>query len=198
MTCRIVVLASGTGSLFKALLDAQDETYVVEALVTDNPAAGAIAHANAAAIEVRVVSPEDFADRPEWDQALTAAIREFKPVLVVSAGFMRVLGTDTLHAFPDRIINTHPALLPQFPGAHAVRDAIAAGATESGSTVHVVDAGVDTGPVIAQEAVTVLPGDDESTLHERIKIVERRLLVDVVRRIARNGLTVHDRKVLLP
>ena len=198
MTCRIVVLASGTGSLCKALLDAQDAIYVVEALVTDNPDAGAIAHAQAAGIEVRVVSPADFADRGEWDQALTAAISEFKPVLVVSAGFMRVLGQDTLQAFPDRIINTHPALLPKFPGAHAVRDALAAGATETGSTVHVVDAGVDTGPVIAQESVPVFPDDDETSLHERIKVVERRLLVDVVRRIAMHGLTVQDRKVTLP
>lgn len=198
MTCRIVVLASGTGSLCKALLDAQDATYVVEALVTDNPDAGAIAHAQAAGIEIRVVSPMDFADRSEWDQALTAAISEFKPVLVVSAGFMRVLGQDTLQAFPDRIINTHPALLPKFPGAHAVRDALAAGATETGSTVHVVDAGVDTGPVIVQESVPVFPDDDETSLHERIKVVERRLLVDVVRRIAMHGLTVQDRKVTLP
>lgn len=198
MTCRIVVLASGTGSLFKALLDAQDDTFTVAALVTDNPDAGAIAHADAAGVEVRVVSPKDFADRDEWDEALTAAIAEFKPVLVVSAGFMRVLGRDTLHAFPDRIINTHPALLPAFPGAHAVRDALAASATQTGSTVHVVDAGVDTGPVIAQEPVAVLPADDEAALHERIKVVERRLLVDVVRRIAVHGLTVNDRKVTLP
>lgn len=198
MTCRIVVLASGTGSLFKALLDAQDHNFSVAALVTDNPTAGAIAYAEQAGVEARVVSPRDFADRAEWDQALTAAISEFKPVLVVSAGFMRVLGHDTLHAFPDRIINTHPALLPAFPGAHAVRDALAAGATRTGSTVHVVDAGVDTGPVIVQETVEIQPGDDEVTLHERIKIVERRLLVDVVRRIALHGLAVHDRKVTLP
>ena len=198
MTCRIVVLASGTGSLFKALLDAQDDTFTVAALVTDNPDAGAIAHADAAGVEVRVVSPKDFADRDEWDEALTAAIAEFKPVLIVSAGFMRVLGHDTLQAFPDRIINTHPALLPAFPGAHAVRDALAASATQTGSTVHVVDAGVDTGPVIAQEPVAVLPADDEAALHERIKVVERRLLVDVVRRIAVHGLTVNDRKVTLP
>lgn len=198
MTCRIVVLASGTGSLFKALLDAQDHTFTVAALVTDNPSAGAIAHAEAAHVEVRVVSPRDFADRAEWDEALTAAITEFKPTLIVSAGFMRVIGHDTLHAFPDRIINTHPALLPAFPGAHAVRDALAAGVTRTGSTVHVVDAGVDTGPMIVQEAVDINPADDEAALHERIKVVERRLLVDVVRRIALHGLTVHDRKVTLP
>lgn len=198
MTCRIVVLASGTGSLFNALLEARDDTYDVVALVTDNPAAGAIGIAGRADIEVRVVDPANFGDRTEWDEALTAAIEEFKPALVVSAGFMRVLGADTLHSFPDRIINTHPALLPAFPGAHAVRDALAAGAVETGSTVHIVDAGVDTGPVIVQEAIAIQPNDDAASLHERIKVVERRLLVDVVRRIARHGLSVHDRKVTLP
>lgn len=198
MTCRIVVLASGTGSLFNALLDARDDTFEIAALVTDTPKAGAIAIANRAGVEVRVVDPANFGDRGEWDEALTAAIEEFAPALVVSAGFMRVLGADTLATFPDRIINTHPALLPAFPGAHAVRDALAAGATETGCSVHVVDAGVDTGPVIVQEAVAVLPADDEAALHERIKVVERRLLVDVVRRIAMHGLTVHDRKVTLP
>lgn len=197
MSCRVVVLASGTGSLLKALLDARDDTYEIAALVTDNPDAGAIRHARAGDVEIRVVAPSSFGDRDEWDAAVTAAIGEFKPTLVVSAGFMRILGADTLQAFPNRIINTHPALLPAFPGAHAVRDALAAGVGETGSTVHVVDSGVDTGPVIAQEAVPVLAGDDEVTLHERIKQVERRLLVDVVRRIARYGLTVHDREVTL-
>ncbi len=197
MTCRLVVLASGTGSLFKALLDARNDDYVVEALITDVPTAGALVHARNAGVEVRVVEPSNFTDRAEWDQALTAAIEEFKPTLVVSAGFMRILGADTLQAFPDRIINTHPALLPAFPGAHAVRDALAAGVRETGSTVHVVDAGVDTGPIIAQTPVAVLDSDDEASLHERIKEAERALLVDVVRRIAQHGLTVHDRKVTL-
>lgn len=197
MSCRVVVLASGTGSLFNALVGAQGADFVVVALVTDQPKAGALTHATRAGIDIRVVSPTDFADRSEWDQALTAAISEFKPTLVVSAGFMRILGEDTLHAFPDRIINTHPALLPAFPGAHAVRDALAAGVQETGCTVHVVDAGVDTGPIIAQVQVPVLAGDDEATLHERIKTAERELVVDVVRRIAQHGLTVHDRKVTL-
>ena len=191
MTCRLVVLASGTGSLFSALLEACDDTYVVEALVTDVPTAGALAIARSGGIETRIVDPANFADRTEWDQALTASIQEFKPTLVVSAGFMRILGHDTLQAFPNRIINTHPALLPAFPGAHAVRDALAAGVTETGCTVHVVDEGVDTGPVIVQEAVAVLPGDNEAVLHERIKMVERRLLVDVVRQVALG-------KVILP
>ena len=197
MTLRVVVLASGTGSLFKSLLDARDDAYDVVALVTDNPAAGAIAHAIADEVEVNVVELTNFADRAEWDEALTGAIEQHKPDLVVSAGFMRVLGAATLETFPNRIINTHPALLPNFPGAHAVRDALAAGAQESGSTVHLVDAGVDTGPVIVQEAVAVDASDDEASLHERIKIVERRLLVDVVKNIALHGMSVHDRKVTL-
>lgn len=198
MSLRVVVLASGAGSLFNALLDARDGSYEIAGLVTDNPQARVIGIAEAAGVEVRVVEPANFFDRDEWNLALAATIAEFKPELIVSAGFMRILGADVLAQFPDRIINTHPALLPLFPGAHAVRDALAAGATRTGSTVHVIDAGVDTGPVIAQEAIEVQPADDEASLHERIKVVERRLLVDVVRRIARHGLTVHDRKVTLP
>lgn len=190
MTCRLVVLASGTGSLFAALLDARDDDYVVEALITDVPTAGALSIARNAGVETRVVDPSNFADRAEWDEALTASIQEFKPTLVVSAGFMRILGQDTLHAFPNRIINTHPALLPAFPGAHAVREALAAGVTETGCTVHVVDAGVDTGPVIVQETVPVSPDDNEAVLHERIKTVERRLLVDVVRNFAQGKVTL--------
>ncbi len=197
MALRLVVLASGTGSLMRALLAARDGSFDVAALITDVPDAGAIAIAEDAGLEVRVVRRDDFADRVEWDEALAGAIGEFHPDLVVSAGFMRILGAAVLADFPDRIINTHPALLPAFPGAHAVRDALAAGVSETGCTVHVVDAGVDTGPVIRQERVPVQPGDDEATLHERIKSVERRLLVDVVRAIAAHGLTVHDRKVTI-
>lgn len=187
MTCRIVVLASGTGSLFDALLESRDGSYDVVALVTDVSTAGAVSIARKAGIETSVVEPMNFADRTEWDEALTAAIEQFTPDLVVSAGFMRILGSDTLAAFPGRIINTHPALLPSFPGAHAVRDALAAGVAETGATVHVVDAGVDTGPVIVQEAVSILPGDSEASLHERIKVIERRLLVGVVKRFASEG-----------
>lgn len=194
MALRVVVLASGTGSLARALIEAQDGSYVVAALVTDNPKAGAITHAVAAGVEVRVVELVNFTDRGEWDEALAGAIGEFRPELVVSAGFMRVLGPAVLADFSDRIINTHPALLPAFPGAHAVRDALAAGVAETGCTVHVVDAGVDTGPVIRQEALPVVPSDDEATLHERIKVIERRLLIDVVKDIAAHGLTVHDGK----
>lgn len=197
MTLRVVVLASGTGSLFRSLIEGRDGSYEIAALVTDNPAAGALDIAAASGIEARTVELGNFADRAEWNEALAGALKEFHPDLIVSAGFMRVLGEAVLTAFPNRIINTHPALLPAFPGAHAVRDALEAGVHETGSTVHVVDAGVDTGPVIAQEAVAVLAGDDEATLHERIKGVERRLLVDVVTRIAKHGLAVHDRKVTI-
>lgn len=192
MSLRVVVLASGTGSLCRALIDAQDEHFDVVAVISDVAGAGALAHGEAAGIETRTVELSSFSDRAEWDVALAAAIAEFRPSLIVSAGFMRVLGASVLKAFPQRIINTHPALLPAFPGAHAVRDALAAGVARTGCTVHVVDAGVDTGPVIVQEAIDIRPEDDETTLHERIKAVERRLLVDVVRRIAQHGLTVHD------
>ena len=197
MKLQVVALASGTGTLFSALLAGRDDSYEVAALVTDNATAGVIGIAQVQGIPVRVVAPADFAQRDAWDQALASAIAEFSPGLVVSAGFMRVLAASTLAAFPDRIINTHPALLPLFPGAHAVRDALAAGVRESGCTVHVVDAGIDTGPIIAQESVAVLSTDDEAALHERIKTVERHLLVDVVTRIAKHGLAVHDRKVTI-
>lgn len=177
-----MVLASGSGTLFQALIDAPERGSVFEisGLVTDQPSAAAIGRAAQAGIPIAVIALADFESRADWNSAMADAIATYEPDFVVSAGFMRVLAEPVLGRFAGRIINTHPALLPAFPGAHAVRDALAAGATETGSTVHFIDAGVDTGPVITQEAVTVLPGDDESSLHERIKIVERRLLVDVV------------------
>jgi phosphoribosylglycinamide formyltransferase 1 len=142
-----------------------------------------------------VVRVEDHADRSSWDAALTEAVAAFTPDFVVSAGFMKILGPRFLEKFPT--VNTHPALLPAFPGAHAVRDALAYGVRMTGCTVHLVDAGVDTGPVIAQAAVEVRNDDDESSLHERIKSVERALLVDVVGRMARDGWVVDGRKVTL-
>jgi phosphoribosylglycinamide formyltransferase-1 len=182
VTARIVVLASGSGTLFQALIDAPERGSVFEisGLVTDQPSAAAIGRAAQAGIPIAVIALGDYESRADWNSAMADAIATYEPDFVVSAGFMRVLAEPVLSRFAGRIINTHPALLPAFPGAHAVRDALAAGATESGSTVHFIDAGVDTGPVITQEAVAVLPGDDEASLHERIKIVERRLLVDVV------------------
>lgn len=179
---RVVVLLSGTGSLCSALLSATDDPAypaTVVAVGADREAAG-LEHARRRGIPVFVCALGDHHDRPQWDRALAAAIGAHEPDLVVSAGFMKIVGPAVLEAFGGRLINTHPALLPAFPGAHAVRDALAAGATVTGSTVHVVDAGVDTGPVLAQREVAVLPGDDEATLHERIKSVERELLVQTV------------------
>jgi phosphoribosylglycinamide formyltransferase-1 len=135
----------------------------------------------------------DYPSRWEWDVAIAEEIASYKPDLVVAAGFMKILGAPTLDAFP--VLNTHPALLPSFPGAHGVRDALAHGVKVAGCTVMLADAGVDTGPIVAQEAVPVLPDDDEAALHERIKTVERRLLVDIVGRMAREGWTVSGRIV---
>lgn len=184
MAIRVVVLASGTGSLLKALIDAQDSSFEVVALVTDNPEAGAIGHAATAGVQVAVIAPNDFESRSAWDLALADCIDFYQPDLVVSAGFMRIIGEVGVSRFAGRLINAHPALLPMFPGAHAVRDALVAGVKETGSTVHFVDSGVDTGPVIVQKSVAVIDGDDESSLHERIKVVERDLLVEVVKDFA--------------
>jgi phosphoribosylglycinamide formyltransferase 1 len=136
-------------------------------------------------------------DRAAWDAALADAVAAHDPDLVVSAGFMKVLGPAFLARFGGRTVNTHPALLPAFPGAHAVSDALAYGVRVTGCTVHLVDAGVDTGPILAQEAIPVLDGDDEAALHERIKVVERRLLVDVLAAMATRGVTWTGRKARL-
>ncbi|GIG26276.1 phosphoribosylglycinamide formyltransferase [Cellulomonas denverensis] len=197
-TGRLVVLISGTGSNLAALLAAQqDPAYParVAGVVSDRADAGGLEHARRAGVPTAVVAPADFADRAAWDRGMAEAIAVFTPDLVVSAGFMRILGAPVLERWPDRVVNTHPALLPSFPGAHAVRDALAYGAKVTGSTLHVVDAGTDTGPVIAQVAVPVEPGEDEAALHERIKVAERAMLVEWVGRIAAGGLSVDGRVV---
>ncbi len=176
---KLVVLASGSGTLFQSLIDSRDELGIsIDALISDVPC-GANDRAKNAGIIFELVPMLD--DRVEWDQNLCAVLKKFSPDLIVSAGFMRIIGPAVLAEFQGRIINTHPALLPLFPGAHAVRDALAAGATETGSTIHFVDSGMDTGPVIAQQAIDILPTDTEESLHERIKKVERELLVNTVR-----------------
>jgi phosphoribosylglycinamide formyltransferase 1 len=182
---RVVVLLSGTGSLCAALLEATDDPgypATVVAVGGDREAPG-LEHARRRGIPTFVRALRDHPDRAAWDRALAGAIADHEPDLVVSAGFMKIVGPAVLEAFGGRLINTHPALLPAFPGAHAVRDALAAGVEVTGSTVHLVDAGVDTGPVLAQREVPVRPGDDEARLHERIKAVERELLVDTVARL---------------
>ncbi|NLG54114.1 MAG: phosphoribosylglycinamide formyltransferase [Rhodococcus sp.] len=199
-TARVVVLASGTGSLLKALLDAAGATdYPAEVvgLVVDRDCA-ALAHAADHSVPQTQVNLSGYSDRAEWDVALADAVAVFEPDFVVSAGFMKILGPEFLGRFAGRIINTHPALLPSFPGAHAVADALAYGVTLTGSTVHLVDDGVDTGPILAQEAVAVLPDDDEASLHERIKTVERRLLVDIVAAVAKRGVLTDGRKAVIP
>ncbi|MGH3516854.1 MAG: phosphoribosylglycinamide formyltransferase [Haloechinothrix sp.] len=197
---KIVVLASGSGTLLQALLDATRQPGYpakIMAVCADRDDVGALRRAEQAEVPHFVVRLADHPDRAAWDAALTKAVAAYEPDLVVSAGFMKILGDEFLARFESQVINTHPALLPAFPGMRAVADALAAGVKVTGSTVHFADAGVDTGPIIAQEAVTVEPDDDEASLHERIKAVERRLLVDVVAKLARHGCTVTERKVSL-
>ncbi len=191
---RLVILASGAGSLTRAVLAAvADETVRarVVGIVSDRFDAGVLDVAGVSAVPAAVVSPWAHADRPDWDLAMADTLRCLSPDWVVSLGFMRILGPATLDAFPDRILNTHPALLPAFPGVHAVRDALARGVAVTGCSVHLVDAGVDTGPVIRQAVVEVLDDDDEASLHERIKVVERRVVVEVLAELTRVGLVVH-------
>jgi phosphoribosylglycinamide formyltransferase-1 len=166
--------------------------------VSDRPGVGALDRAVAAGAAAEVVRPAEHADRAAWDAALADVVAAASPDLVVSAGFARLLGPTFLARFGGRTINTHPALLPAFPGAHPVRDTVAYGVKVTGATVHLVDAGVDTGPVLAQEAVPVEADDTEDTLHERIKVVERRMLVDTVAALVRHGATVTGRGVRIP
>ena len=171
---KLLLLASGTGSLAQAVIDAGFE---IASVVSDVPGAQVLDRAEAANIATKVIPLRK--PREEWDQELISYVQSVSPDLVVSVGFMRILSSEFVSKF--KVINSHPALLPNFPGAHAVKDALAAGATQTGCTVHWVDAGVDTGKVISQVKVAIEPGDDESTLHERIKIVERELIVQTLR-----------------
>lgn len=187
---KLAVLISGGGSNLKALIEAAEDPDYPARIVcvgADTDAAG-LAFAEAAQIPSFIVRPADYASRADWGEALAAAIREHDVDLVVSAGLMRILPEGFVGEFSPALINTHPALLPLFPGAHAVRDALVAGATETGVTVHIIDEGVDTGPVLRQAAVAVRAGESEDALHERIKREERPLLVDTVRAIAAGSI----------
>ena len=176
MRHRVLILASGAGSLAQAIIDAVELDIEIVALISDSVQAHVLQRAHDAGIETQVVPMKE--NRDMWNVEIIEKTAYYKPDLVVSAGFMRILPPDFVNRFPT--INTHPALLPDFPGAHAVRDALAAGVSVSGSTVHWVDAGVDTGPIITQMEVPVLPNDDEARLHERIKKVERGLIVATI------------------
>ncbi|TLQ44183.1 phosphoribosylglycinamide formyltransferase [Streptomyces marianii] len=197
---RLVVLVSGSGTNFQALLDAIGDDPEgfgarIVAVGADRDGIAGLERARAAGIPTFVCKVKDHATREEWDRALTGATAAYEPDLVVSAGFMKIVGKDFLARFGGRFVNTHPALLPSFPGAHGVRDALAYGVKVTGCTVHFVDDGVDTGPIIAQGVVEVRNEDDEAALHERIKEVERQLLAEVVGRLARNGYRIEGRKV---
>lgn len=195
---RLVVLASGTGSLLASLLDAAVGDYPARVVaVGADRDCRAVEIATAAALPTFTVRLPDHPDRATWDAALTEAAAAHSPDLVVSAGFMKILGQRFLSRFCGRILNTHPTLLPAFPGAHGVAEALAYGVKVTGCTVHLVDAGTDTGPILAQQPIPVLDDDDEETLHERIKVTERRLLVDVVAAVATGGVTWNGRKATI-
>jgi phosphoribosylglycinamide formyltransferase-1 len=197
---RVVVLVSGSGTNLQALLDAaRDPAYGAEvvAVGADRDGIEGLARAERAGVPTFVQRVRDFADREEWDSALTASVTRFEPDLVVSAGFMKLVGATFLGSYAGRMLNSHPALSPSFPGTTAPADALAYGVKVTGCTLFVVDGGVDTGPIVAQAAVPVLDGDTAGSLHERIKVAERQMLVDVVGRIAREGFSVDGRTVRL-
>ncbi|WP_269938091.1 phosphoribosylglycinamide formyltransferase [Arthrobacter sp. HY1533] len=180
---RIVVLVSGSGSNLQAVIDAVASGSLpveIAAVGADRPGTFGIERAAAAGLDTFVVNFKDHAARTDWDAALLEAVAAYKPDYVVSSGFMRIVAPGFIDAFEGRYVNTHPALLPSFPGAHGVRDAMAYGVKVTGCTVHFADAGVDTGPIIAQTPVAILPGDTEDILHERIKVAERELLIKVL------------------
>lgn len=188
---KLAVLVSGTGSNLRAIVTAIDAGACAARVVlvaSDKESAPALAFAAERGIATAVVKPKDFADRPAWDAALAARVAEAAPDLVVLAGFMRIVGASMLARFPQRIVNVHPALLPSFPGTDGPAQAIAKGVRIAGCTVHLVDAGVDTGPILAQAAVPVLPGDDAHALHARIQLHEHRLLPAVIDAVARGQI----------
>ncbi|SDT60216.1 phosphoribosylglycinamide formyltransferase [Jiangella sp. DSM 45060] len=201
MTCRIVVLVSGTGSNLAALLDAcADPSYgaTVVAVGADRDGIRALDLAAEAGVPTFVERVKDHPERADWDRALAERTAEHAPDLIVSAGFLKLVGPAFLSRFGDRYLNTHNALLPSFPGIHGPRDALAYGVRITGATLFFVDEGVDTGPIVAQVAVPVHDDDTEDTLTERIKVAERVQLVDWVGRLAREGWTITERKVTIP
>jgi len=198
VTSRLVVLVSGQGTNLQALIDAcRDETYgaQVVAVGADRDRIPALNRAERAGIPAFTVRLADYPGREECDAALARTCAGYQPDLVILAGFMKLVGKPFLAAFGGRCLNTHPALLPSFPGTHAVRDALAHGVKVTGCTVFVVDEGVDAGPIVAQASVPVADDDDEARLHDRIKVAERALLVGTVGRMVRDGWSVRGRKV---
>ena len=200
VSIRLVVLVSGAGTNLQALLDAcADPSYgaTVVAVGADRDGIEGLARAERAGVPTFVLRVADFPDREAWDRAMVDEVAKYEPGLVVSAGFMKLAGKAFLDQFGDRFINTHPALLPSFPGMHGARDALAYGVKITGCTLFFVDSGVDTGPIVDQRAVEVRDDDDEASLHERIKSAEREMLVEIVGRLARDGWRVEGRHVVL-
>ena len=195
---RLVVLVSGAGTNLQALLDASEDAAYgarVVAVGADRDGIEGLVRAEKAGVSTFVRKTADFTSRGRWDNSLTDTVAAFEPDLVVLAGFMKIVGAEFLGQFAARVVNTHPALCPSFPGTTGPADALAYGVKVTGATLFVVDEGVDTGPIIAQTVVPVEDGDDVESLHERIKVAERAMLVDTVGRIAREGFTITDRKV---
>jgi phosphoribosylglycinamide formyltransferase-1 len=195
---RLLVLVSGTGSILQALLDAcADPAYGAQivAVGADRDGTAGVERAAVAGVPTFVRRLADSPDRAAWDKALTKDCAAFAPDLIVAAGFLKLVGADFLAEFGGRMINTHPALLPSFPGLHSVRDALAYGVKVTGCSVILADAGVDSGPILAQAAVPVLDGDDEDLLHERIKVAERALVVQTIGEMVAAGWAVHGRTV---
>jgi len=198
MRARLVVLVSGEGTNLQALIDAcADERYGadVAAVGADREAIPALARAQRAGIPTFVHRVKDYSSRADWDTVVANSCAAYQADLVILAGFMKLVGSRFLDRYGGRCLNTHPALLPSFPGMHGVRDALDYGVKVTGCTVFIVDPGIDAGPVVAQRAVLVGDNDDEATLHERIKVAERALLVETVGRMVREGWSVHGRKV---
>jgi phosphoribosylglycinamide formyltransferase-1 len=194
----VVVLVSGSGTNLQALLDAsEDPAYGarVVAVGADRDGIEGLARAERSGVPTFVTRVGQFSSRAHWDGALADRVAAFEPDLVVLAGFMKLVGAEFLERFEGRVVNTHPALCPAFPGTQGPADALAYGVKVSGATLFVVDAGVDTGPIVAQTVVPVEDDDDVEALHERIKVAERKMLVDNVGRLAREGFTITDRKV---
>jgi phosphoribosylglycinamide formyltransferase-1 len=200
VTARLVVLVSGSGTNLQALIDAcADPAYGarVVAVGADRDDIEGLARADRAGVPTFVRKVGHFTSRDHWDRALADTVAAFEPDVVVLAGFMKLVGTEFLARFPGRVVNTHPALCPAFPGTTGPADALAYGVKVSGATLFVVDAGVDTGPIIAQTVVPVEDDDTSATLHERIKVAEREMLVDAVGRMARDGWRLEGRRVRL-
>lgn len=198
MPCRLVVLASGVGTLLEQLIRACSDGSIAARIVAvgaDRDGTGAIARAEVAGIPTFICRVRDYADRASWDRSLTQTLADLEPDIIVAAGFLKLFGPHFLERFAGKTINSHPALLPSFPGLHGVRDALAYGVKVTGCTVFFVDAGLDSGPVIAQAAVPVRDDDDEETLTERVKAAERVLLTQTVATMVARGWSVTGRTV---